>query len=82
MGWVSLLESGVGEIMVKRDESEQRTAMRMSENVLMRSIIIYANQITNMIIKDGKKQMPSYSSRVLSGVAIWEEGETSHIRRE
>lgn len=76
------MESGVGETMVERDKSEQRTAMRMSENVLMRSIIIYANPITNMIIKDGKKHMPSYSSRVLSGVAIWEEGETSHIRRE
>lgn len=82
MGWASLLESGAGETMVERDESEQRTAMRMYENALMRTIIVYANQITNMIIKDGKKHMPSYSSRVLSGAAIWEEGETSHIRRE
>lgn len=58
------MESGAGETMVERDESEQRTAMRMPENVLMRTIIVYANQITNMIIKDGKKHMPSYSSRV------------------
>lgn len=76
----SLGERGGGDHGVERDKSEQRTAMHMYRNVLMRTIIMYANQIINMIIKDGKKQMPSYSNRVLSGVAIWEKGETSHIR--
>lgn len=35
-----------------------------------------------MRTKEGNKQMPSHSSREQSGVAVWEGGETSHIRQK
>lgn len=35
-----------------------------------------------MRIKEAKKQMPSYSNRELSGDAVWEGGETRHIRQK